>query len=100
MAPDHRMVPVTIGAQATDNCGAVTCEIIGVASSESANGTGDGNTSPDWVITGALTVNLRAERSGPGDGRVYAITARCTDAFGNSATNTISVTVPHDQAKE
>lgn len=60
---------------------------------------GGGDTPPDWVITGPLTVDLRAERSGKGSGRVYTITVECSDASGNTATKTVTVTVPHDQGK-
>ena len=49
------------------------------------------------AITGALTANLRAERAGPGDGRVYTLTVQCTDQSHNSATATTTVQVPHDQ---
>jgi hypothetical protein len=50
----------------------------------------------DWVITGNLTLNLRAERLGTGTGRVYTISVQCTDPSGNSSTKTTTVTVPHD----
>ena len=62
-------------------------------------GEGDGNTSPDWEITGDLTLDLRAERSGQGDGRVYTITIECTDASGNPSAKDVTVIVPHDQGK-
>jgi hypothetical protein len=62
------------------------------------HGGGSGNTSPDWIITGPHTVQLRAERSGNGHGRVYSISIQATDAFGNqSATNVVTVTVPHNR---
>ena len=51
-------------------------------------GKGAGQTTPDWVQTGDLSVDLRAERSGKGTGRVYTITVECTDASDNSATST------------
>jgi hypothetical protein len=98
--PSHRMVPVAVTGTVADNCaGPVVCQIVAVSSNEPVNGVGDGNTSQDWVITGDLTVNLRAERSGTGSSRVYTITVQCEDASGNSATKTVTVTVPHDQRK-
>jgi hypothetical protein len=57
-----------------------------VSSNEPINGPGDGNTAPDWVITGTSTVDLRSERSGTGTGRVYIVKVECTDSSGNSAT--------------
>lgn len=46
----------------------------------------DGNTELDWEITGDLTVLLRAESSGLGNGRVYTIHIECTDNSQNVAT--------------
>ncbi|MEA2345534.1 MAG: hypothetical protein QOF63_3703, partial [Thermoanaerobaculia bacterium] len=56
------------------------------------NGNGDGNTSTDWEITGPLTANVRSERAGGSD-RVYTITIETTDASGNAAHGTVTVTV-------
>ncbi len=93
--PNHKMVPVTVTTSAADVCGAASCEIASVTSNEPANGHGDGNTATDWEITGPRTVNVRAERSGGGDGRVYTLTVRCTDPTGNASTGTTTVTVAH-----
>jgi hypothetical protein len=99
-SPNHKMVPVTVAVDVSDICDAnPTCRIASVASNEPVNGKGDGNTDPDWRITGALTLELRAERAGPGAGRVYTVTVQCTDASGNAATRDVLVTVAHDQGK-
>ncbi len=99
--PDHKMVPVTVAVSASDTCSAApVCKITSVSSNEPVDGTGDGDTAPDWEITGNLTVNLRAERAGSGSGRVYTITVGCNDASGNISTKTATVTVPHDQGKK
>ena len=96
--PNHRMVPVAISVSASDVCSpTVRCAISEVSSNEPINGGGDGNTSPDWVITGDLTVDLRAERAGGGTGRVYTVTVRCADDAGNAATAPVEVTVPHNR---
>lgn len=98
--PNHRMVPVSVAAAVTDACDAgATCQMLSVTSNEPVNGLGDGDTAPDWVVTGPLTVDLRAERSGKGSGRVYTITIQCTDASGNRATRDVTVTVPKSQGK-
>ena len=83
---NHMMVPVEVSVDATDGCGAVDCRIVSVASNEpGTNG---------WEITGPLTVDLRAERLGKGDGRIYTITIECKDAAGNVATSMVTVKVP------
>jgi len=93
---DHKMVAVTLAAAASDNCNLMWIKIISVTSNEPINGPGP-NRTPDFEITGAMTVNLRAERSGEGDSRVYTVTVQATDPSGNSATKAVSITVPHDQ---
>jgi len=93
--PNHRMVDVTVGYAATDNSGAVNARL-SVASNEPANGSGEGNSAPDWDIVDAHHVRLRAERSGGSSGRIYTITITATDRFGNTSTQTVRVLVPHN----
>jgi hypothetical protein len=100
---NHKMVPVAVALTVTDACDvnvADGCRIVSVTSNEPINGPGDGNTDPDYQITGDLTLNLRAERSGMGNGRTYTIGVACADASGNSSTQAIAVTVPHDKSKK
>lgn len=98
--PNHKMISVNVGASAFYNCNPLpTCKITSVSSNEPQEGLGDGDMYPDWQITGDLSVNLRAERSGTGKGRVYTIGITCTDAFNKSSTGSVSVTVPHDKGK-
>ena len=77
------MQPVTLRVSSTDNCH----KIISVTSNEAA--------AADWEITGDLTLNLRADRSGNGSARVYTITVECADDSGNITTAVTRVTVPH-----
>ena len=56
---------------------------------------GDGNTLNDIVIAAdCKSVQLRRERDGLLNGRVYTITFKVTDSFGNSTTSTVKVKVP------
>ena len=71
--------------------------LVSVTSNEADNGKGDGNTVNDIVILGDTMFKLRAERSGTGQGRVYTITYRATDASGNSAEASVTITVPHNK---
>ncbi len=96
--PNHKFVPVVFTALVRDNCDANPVpRIESIESNEPVDGLGDGNTEPDWIITGNMTAELRAERSGRGSGRVYTATISVTDFAGNVATGTEEVTVPHDQ---
>lgn len=94
--PNHKLIEVGVTVVAYDICGAVTSKIVSVTSNEPENGLGDGDTAPDWLITGDLDVILVAERSGRGNGRTYTITVEVTDEYENTATGTVTVLVPHD----
>jgi hypothetical protein len=92
--PNHKMASLSLAIAATDNLAMSSCAITAVTSNEPVTGTGDGDTAPDWSITGPTTLQLRAERSGSGHGRIYTVTVRCSDAAGNASTGTTSVMVP------
>jgi hypothetical protein len=98
--PNGAMVPITASVAVTDACSASpTSEVISVTSNEPVTG-GSDSTSPDWQITGPLSVSLRAERSDSGLGRVYTITVRCTDDAGNSSQRVCTVFVPKNQKRK
>jgi rhamnogalacturonan endolyase len=92
---NHKMVTVSLSVDLVDLIDpAPTARIVGVTSNEPVDGSDDGHTAPDWEITGPLTLNLRAERSGTGTGRIYTIEVEATDAAGNATRQTVSVHVP------
>lgn len=91
--PDHKMVNVAIAVVATDLIDpSPVSQIVSVSSNQPDNGTGDGDTPNDFVITGPLTLQLRAERSG-GKERIYTITVQTSDSFGNITTSLVEVKV-------
>lgn len=99
-APNHRMVPVAFAVSVHDTCDAAPrFVLVSATSNEAADALGSGHTSPDIqgadVGTPDTSLSLRAERAGPGDGRVYTIVYRATDASGNAADATATVTVAH-----
>jgi hypothetical protein len=58
----------------------------------------NGDTTNDIVIApDCRSVQLRAERAGTSDGRVYAITLRLSDNRGNVTRRDFEVSVPIDQ---
>jgi 6-phosphogluconolactonase len=94
--PNHKMVDVTVDYTVTDPC-PNTC-VLTVSSDEPVNGTGDGDTAPDWEVIDAHHVRLRAERAGNSNGRIYSIDITCTnDTNKLSTTKTVKVVVVHDQ---
>ena len=104
-SPNHKYATVKVTdlvASASDTCDPnISLEsvvIASVTSDEPNNSDGDGNTTNDIVIaTNCKSVQLRSERMGGGNGRVYTITFKVTDASGNVSTATAKVTVPHSQ---
>jgi hypothetical protein len=93
--PNHQLVDVQVTVEATDVVDPVPgCHVFDVTANEPVTGAGSGNTQFDWRITGALEVELRAERSGEGTDRVYQVHVACTDSSGNSARGKVEVTVP------
>jgi len=69
--------------------------ITSVTSDEPENGEEDGNTTDDIIIgENYRSVNLRAERSGIGNGRVYTINLGIADHEDNVGTAAIKVHVP------
>jgi hypothetical protein len=102
--PDHTYRTFTMAnlvSAATDACdanvGIASVVITQVTSDEPDNGNGDGNTLNDIVIAAdCRSVQLRAERAGPLNGRVYIVTLQVKDLSGNTTTKTVKVTVPKD----
>jgi hypothetical protein len=79
----------------------VTLVVKGVTQDEPVNGTGDGDTSPDAQAGPTSdSVNLRAERAGNGDGRVYRISFEGSDGNGGTCAGAVNVTVPRSQGNQ
>ncbi len=103
--PNHRYVNFKLTdlvASASDACDPSVdlsdVVIAQVTSDETENGNGDGNTLKDIVIAAdCKSVQLRAERNGGGNGRVYSIIFLVRDTAGNTTTATATVTVPKSQ---
>jgi len=95
--PNHKYVQVTASVNISDNADpAPILELVSVTSNEPDNGLGDGDTENDIVVVDKFNFELRAERSGTGNGRIYTITYKVTDACGNSTLASGQVLVPHD----
>jgi len=95
--PNDKFVAVSVSISATDACDPnPTCLVSRVTSNESSS-SGNGNSLPDFQITGRSSVTLRADRAGTGTGRTYTITVQCTDHSNNTSQATTIVRVPHDQ---
>lgn len=100
--PNHSYQTLTVAnlvASASDSCDAgvnISHVVISKATSDEVeNGGGDGNTLNDIVIApDCKSLQLRRERDGSADGRVYTITLQVKDSSGNVATALRKVFVP------
>ncbi|MBI5647119.1 MAG: T9SS type A sorting domain-containing protein [Ignavibacteriae bacterium] len=104
--PNHEYQTVSAAemvAAVTDNCATMSTadvRITSVSSDEPENSTGggDGNTSDDIVIAGDCnSVQLRRERKGGGNGRVYTVHFSVSDPDGNTSSYTFRAYVPHSE---
>jgi hypothetical protein len=94
--PNGDLVPVNAYVTVTDLLsGSAGFNLVSVTSSEPDSGLGD----IQGFVAGTPSVSgqLRAQRLGSGNGRVYTLTYSGLDHAGNPAACTTTVTVPHDQ---
>jgi len=92
--PNHKFVPITITGVTDPDGDPVTITIIDIAQDEPVTGGASGSTSPDGSGVGTDTAQVRAERDGGGDGRVYHISFTADDGNGGTCTSTVVVAVP------
>jgi hypothetical protein len=108
--PNHKYVTVTLAdciGSITDQCDGsldpnTAGEIVRVTSDEPeelARKGGDGRTCRDMVLVDKSSVQLRAEREGPDNGRIYTIHYVVRDKAGHAVNGTCRANVPHDQNK-
>ena len=94
--PNHKMRDITIKAVADPNGDDITITINSIYQDEEVSGKGSGNSSPDGAGVGTDTAQIRAEKSGKGDGRVYHIGFTADDGE-LTCSGVVTVGVPHDQ---
>jgi hypothetical protein len=95
--PNHKLVDVSVSYSVVDAVDPAPRCTLSVTSNEPIDGTGDGDTAPDWIVLDTHRVQLRAERAGTGSGRVYTLGLTCSDASGSAATKSVTVRVPKSQ---
>jgi hypothetical protein len=77
----------------------ITITVTGILQDEPVETNGSGNTEPDGSGVGTSTAYVRAERAGPGTGRIYVIAFSATNSQGGQCTGTVQPYVPHDQGQ-
>jgi hypothetical protein len=101
--PNHKMVAITLSGEIDPDGDITTLTVTGVTQDEPTNGLGDGDTPKDAKYPDSATnpgpLQVRSERSGLGDGRIYVISYNLIDGKGGSCDGSVTVGVPHDQSK-
>ncbi len=94
--PNNKFVPVTLGGGVDADGDPLALTITAIYQDEPV---GVGKSAPDGKGVGAAVAELRAEKLGGGDGRVYTVSFTASDGHGGACTGVVRVAVPHDQAK-
>ena len=94
-APNHRFEPIAITGLTDDDGDTVTATVTSILQDEPV--AGDGSVEPDALGVGTATAEVRAERAGKGNGRVYHIGFTADDGNEGSCTGVVTVGVPKSQ---
>ncbi len=94
--PNHRFVEVAIGGVNDPDGDPTTLTVDGVLQDERTDDLGSGDTCPDAAGVGSSGAQVRAERSGRQDGRVYHLFFTAVDGRGGACQGEVMVCVPHD----
>lgn len=97
--PNHKLETVAIQGVTDPDNDPVAIRITGITQDEPVNGLGDGDTAPDGFGVGTSQAQVRVERSGTGNGRVYAISFVADDGKNGTCSGQVAVGVPHDMGK-
>jgi uncharacterized repeat protein (TIGR01451 family) len=94
--PDHMFVSVAVEGVTDPEGDPVTLTIDSIFQDEPVFGPGSGNFGPDCRNSELDDVSLRAEREGPGNGRVYHIGFTADDGRGGICSGEVVVGVPSE----
>lgn len=94
-SPNGKMVPINVLGVTDPDGDDVAITVTSIQQDEATNAKGSGNTPVDGQGIGTSTAQIRSERAGPGDGRVYEIGFTADDGNGGSCDGSVLVGVPH-----
>ena len=94
---NHRFVDISVLGVIDPDGDAIAITIDGIWQDEAVDAPGSGNTAPDGMGVGTDTAQVRAERMGSGDGRVYHIFFTADDGNGNTCSGEVLVKVPRNR---
>lgn len=97
-SPQHKMQAIHIQGITDAEEDPVSVTVTHIEQDEPVNGLGDGDTSPDGAGVGTSTAQVRAERGGKGNGRLYEISFIARDSSAAACYGGVFVGVPHDKS--
>jgi PKD repeat protein len=99
--PNHKFVSITILGVTDPEGNEAPITITSIRQDEPVDTPGhdDGSFAPDGKGVGTNTAQVRAERAGSGNGRVYHLFFTAKDGQGGTCTGEVLVGVPHDQGQ-
>ena len=95
--PNHKLENISIQGITDPENDPFTITVTSITQDEPTNGLGDGDTSPDGFGVNTSNPQVRSERSGKGNGRVYQINFKAVDSKGGECNGFVKVGVPHDK---
>lgn len=95
--PNHTMNYVDVMGVFDPDGDLVTLQITSARQDEDVVGGGSGNQCPDAIIEGDRA-QIRSERAGTMNGRVYRLTFTATDPAGASCSGEVRVCMPHEES--
>jgi len=95
--PNHELRDISVGDVLDADGDPIAITIDSIWQDEPVDAEGDGHTSPDGVGIDTDTAQVRRERSGLRDGRVYHIGFSAEDGRGGECSGNVTVCVPHDR---
>ena len=97
--PNHRFVPIHIRGVSDPDGRSVDITIDSIFQDEAVDARGSGRTAPDGRGVGGHRAQVRAERVGGGNGRVYHIGFTATDRDGGTCSGEVTVGVPGSRGR-
>jgi hypothetical protein len=98
--PNHRFAEIEVLGVTDPDGDDVTITIDSIFQDEPVDAKGSGRTAPDGRGVGSSIAEVRAERVGSGNGRVYHIGFTADDGFGGTCSAEVLVGVPKSQGKK
>lgn len=97
--PNHELVEVAVSGASDPDGDPLELVVTAVTQDEGVDEPGSGNFCPDAVLDGDGTAQLRSERAGRLNGRVYRLSFSATDTVGADCTGVAKVCMPHEESQ-